>query len=359
MSLMIFLFFSSASDFSEELSDQNDIEILAHTCFWYKVPWYQQANTAPVDGQYDSWKPEVTARQNKEKNEYGIDTDVLSWHGPGSYHETWMNDGYFGAENFNTRKFCILYEAVPCLGESLYYDFSDPILKDKFLWHMSYVADKYGPYPGCRKENNKPIVYIWNGEFKNFGQASQEAREKVYLVGPEYIMFPPDESETQRIENLKWWDAITTYGILACYIAEKYDGQLTFDAIVEFAEAVVKWDAILKLYAPKTDLWIPGQFAYHDNRGNPKLESTKEQAEMFAKTVKALALATKRKKILWISYNEHYEGTGLERSEEHGDYWLSLIRDHIANNSNDPPLVDYQIANTIYKERTKVGKNRK
>ena len=130
-------------------------------------------------------------------------------------------------------------------------------------------------------------------------------------------------------------------------MAQKY-GSLNTEAVAEYVEAVIKWDRILKKYAPNTDLWLPISFGYHDNRGDfdeygrtRVLTCTSLQAETFARAVKVLADKLNRKKIFVVSYNEHYEGTSVEPSEEYGYLWISLLKKYFG--SKDENHLDKKI----------------
>lgn len=330
---VLFVFILTST--SPGLTNSNDFDVIAHYCAWYEIPWYLFPYTMPLRGYYNSWDPLVAAEQNEEKNLYGIEIDMLSWPGPvEGKQEQMMLAGYFSAWNLHTRKFAILYEIIPLLGNREVYDFSDPVLEEKFIADIDYLMDTLFRWFSdfVYKIDGRPVVYIWTGKFKNFRRVSARVREKVYLVGPEYILFPPEDDEKERIENLKNFDAITSYGIDPVYLAQKY-GELSFDAIVEYVEAVVRWDRVLKKYAPDVDLWLPISFGYHDNRGDVDkygrtrvLTSTPEQAEMFAGAVRGLAERLNRKKIFIVSYNEHYEGTSIEPSEQYGWLWIELVK---------------------------------
>lgn len=327
-------------------------DVIAHYCAWYQVPWYLFPYTMPLRGYYNSWDPLVAAEQNEEKNAYGINIDMISWPGPveGRQQEM-MLTGYFGAWNLHTRKFAILYEIIPLLGNREVYDFNDPLLKEKFIADIDYLVDTLFTWYSdvVYRINNRPVVYIWTGKFKNFKQVSAEVREKVYLVGPEFILFPPEDREKERIENLKNFDAITSYGIDPVYLAQKY-GSLNTEAVAEYVEAVIKWDRVLKKYTPNTDLWLPISFGYHDNRGDfdeygraRVLTSTPTQAETFARVVKALADKLNRKRIFVVSYNEHYEGTGVEPSEEYGYLWISLLKKYFGSREENQNFLNKKI----------------
>lgn len=309
------------------------VEVLAHYCAWYKIPWYLYPYTMPLKGFYNSWDPIVAAEQNEEKNEYGIDVDVISWAGPNHFQETWMLAGYFNAYNFSTRKFCMLYEIIPLLGEKDCYDFNDPVLAEKFLYHIDYLVGTFSHYPNYYKIDNRMVVYIWTGSFKNFEQVSKQAREKVYLIGPEPILFPPNDNDKERIERLKCWDAIMCYGIHPVYLTEKY-GALTTEAIKEYVRAVIKWDRILKLYAPQTELILSIQFGFQNiyKLDGQRFCSSEEELDMFTKTVRFLADILGIKRVFLVSYNENYEGTGAEPSVQYGYLWLSLIKKYFKDN---------------------------
>jgi len=324
-------------------SQESKIEIWAHYCAWFKIDngyWDQKTNTTPKRGLYNSSDPNVAAQQNKEKNDYGIGVDIVSWC---EEHEQFLFTGYFNAYNYHTRKFGILYEILPLLGERECYDFSDPILAEKFLYHIDYLVDMFGWRPECLKVDDRPVVYIWTGNFKNFKKVSELARQKVYLVVSMPILFPPNDDDKEKIEILNCFDAVTDYGICPTYLAGKYN-YLNADAIKEYIKAIVRWDRIIKLYAPDVELILPVQFAYHDNRGdvdpntrkNRILNSTAEQAELFAKAARFLVDKLKIKRIFIVSYNEHFEGTGIEENEEWGSLWLSLIKKYFVDESVDP-----------------------
>jgi hypothetical protein len=332
-SLLLLIFMSSAV--LGQTSPR--IEVLAHHCAWYQIPWDLIPYTMPLKGLYNSNDPIVAALQNEEKIQYGIGVDVVSWPGPLHTQENALLSGLCQTYNFSARKFCFLYEIIPLLGDGPIYDFSDPVLREKFLFHVDYISQFSSAFPNYYRINNRPVVYIWTGEFRNFQEVSALARQKIYLVGPLPILFPPSPSAQEYIRNFKCFDALTSYGIDPVYLAQKYNGELSWEAIQEFAIATLKWDTILKVFAPQTDLFISLQFAYHDNRGDVDaktgktriLTSTKEQAELMAKTVQSLTLATGRTKVFIVSYNEHFEGTSVEPSFEQGDWWLQLIKKYL------------------------------
>lgn len=336
--LSYLLIFFMVKETSSILANQVKLEVAAHYVDWFSLPWDLPIYTTPLRGLYNSNDPIIAAEQNQEKNEYGISIDVISWAGPRDHLENNLLAGYFNAYNFGTRKFYILYEIVPLLGEkeNACYDFNDPVMEQKFLYHIDYIVETFAQYPNYYKIDGRPVVLIWAGIFKNFEGASAQARKKVYLVGPEPILSPPSDSNEERINRVRYWDAITCYGIEPTVLAGEY-GALNPMALKRYVTAVTKWDRILRLYSPKTDLFIPLSFAYHDFRGDVDdygksriLTSTPEQAEMMAKTVKFLAEKLGRKNIFLVSYNEHFEGTGAEPSIEYGDLWLRLIKKYFS-----------------------------
>lgn len=329
----------------------NKVDVLAPYYTWYDDNWFYPdliPHTYPLRAPYHSSDPKVAAKQNREKNHYGVTVDLVSWWGPGTKSYHWFKQGYMQASNFNTRKFCFLYEIKGRLKEKSitingkeksYFDFNDPYNKQKFLKDIEFLEKNYfKKYTNYYKVKGRPLLYVWMGNLKNFDKVSQRVREKVYLVGKESIFFPPESTDgmenTKRIRNFNLYDAITQYGISPVYIAKKY-GSLTEECIDEYTQAVQRWDSILSIYAPHLELILPLQFAYHDNRGDIDpidgkrrfFSSTFDQAETFARTARLLIKIIPRiKRINLVSYNEHWEGHGAEPSIQYSDMWLSLIK---------------------------------
>jgi hypothetical protein len=323
------------------------IEILTNHYTWYSLPWSDKANTVPLRGYYDSTDLAVIEAQNKEKNFFGLTTDCVSWWGPEAPSFLKFQEGYLKAANFRTRQFCFGYQIAARLRQSsalvrspreslgrldpsgrpiegiwkkkYYFDFADPYNRDTFLSDIEFLGTYFGE-ENYHRIDGRPVIYIWLDNLKNFGNVSRQVRRKVYLIGSEPILFPPEPSETERLDRPNWYDAITCYGINPVVVAKTYR-TLNADFLAEYTRCVRTYVWLLKTRAPETKLLLPVQFTYHDNRGNydPKdgrcrvLTCEKEEGPAFLDRVRSLFEEVPRiTGILVTSYNEHYEGTAVE-----------------------------------------------
>ncbi|UCC39238.1 MAG: hypothetical protein JSV96_15765 [Candidatus Aminicenantes bacterium] len=329
--------------------EEREYEILVDFYTWYN-DWYLFPMTYPIRGLYHSGDPIVAAAQNDEKNNFGIKIDLVSYWGPSFRCYDLFKAGYLQASNFETREFCFLYEITGLLlEEDGVFDFANEFNEQKFFRDIQCLEENYFWYPNYYRINGKPVVYIWTSNIKNFGEVSRQIRERVYLIGSEPIFFPPRDGDKQRIQKLRWYDAITSYGIGRTYVAKEY-GSLTVDCISEYFRAVIKWNQILKKYTSGVELIMPIQFAYQDNRGDfdekgnrRTFSSTVDQADRFANTVRVLTNLTGHRRIHLTSYNEHYEGHGSEPSFQYNDLWLRLIKKYFIDwksRADSPPIYD-------------------
>lgn len=349
------------------LQEPEENLVLTSMFFWYDEgrQWHWPIYDTPLKSVFgekqpyysgDVWLSEV---QNEIKDKYGIGADLISWWGPGHWQEAYVLASYFNAANLYKRQYGILYEVTDLLIDSgsYCYDFNNPYNARLFKYHIQYLLDYFFDHPIRGKHalriDGRPVVYIWTGNFQNFSAVSEEVREKVYLVGPEPIFFPPGGNEysndKERIKKLNCWDAIADFGMSCTYIAGKY-GSLTVEAVEEYARAVTQWHRILSLYAPDTEWMLPILFNYHDNRGDTDpltgksriLNCTPEQAEIFMKAVKRLSEFTGYNKLNVTSWNEHYESSGIEPTEEHGYLWLELIKKYLIDDFSNRDKIKWR-----------------
>lgn len=342
------------------------VDVLASLYTWYDATWYDTYRlpfTFPLRAPYHSRNPGVARDQNLEKNHFGIPVDLISWWGPPYKSYEWFKDGYLKASNLESRKFCFLYETYGRLKKHkithegktyTWFDFSDPENEKRFLEDIEYLDKNYfQKYPNCYKVDGRPLLYIWTSNIKNLERVSRKARDKVYLVGNEYILFPPDGSPNIstriRLQNLGSYDAITGYGVCPVYVAKKY-GSLTYQFFIQYVEAVKKWASFLGRRYPDMEIILPLQFAYHDNRGDvdPKdgknrvLTSTEEQVDTFVRVARYLRDRIPQiNRIHLTSYNEHWEGHGAEPSQQYGHTWMRAIKRYMKDNQpyNVPPFL--------------------
>ncbi len=333
-------YFDSKTLLGKYVTPRKNIEVLAPHYTWYtEERWFSGPEypfTTPIRGYYSSADPNIAAAQNTEKEQYGIGVDLVAWWGPRAISTELFKEGYLNASNFHDRPFCFLYEItgrLNSLDKYGYFDFNNPEIEKGFLEDLEYLEKNYFWYPNYYRINGKPVIYIWWQSIKNFDEVSKRLKDKVFLIGSIDFLFPPKEQETIRINSLNWYDAISYYGIAPIRIAKQY-GKLSDEFISDYIKSVFDWSEIIMKYNPHVELILPLQYAYHDHRGDFDQADSKSrifhhdytQSLKFTKISRLLAENLDCiKRIMLVSYNEHWEGHGAEPSLEYGNYWLSLI----------------------------------
>ncbi len=328
------------------IAPSKNIEILSPHYTWYtEERWFtgpEYAFTTPLRGYYSSGNPDIEAAHNIEKESYGVGVDLVSWWGPGDISYDLFKQGYLKASNFGNRPFCFLYEIIGRLSVTGYGDinFNDPRNVKGFLDDIEYLEKNYFWYPNYYRMHGKPVIYIWWKGLKNFDYVSWKIKDRVSLIGSVDMLWPPDEHETEKINALNWFDAISQYGISPIYVAKEY-GKITNKFIQRYTDTILYWGTLIKKHCPHLELILPIQYAYQDHRGwvdqkdgkNRTLNHDPVQSEKFTKVTRFLAEQLDCvKRAMLVSYNEHWEGHGAEPSYQYGDMWLSLIKRFFKHN---------------------------
>jgi len=330
------------------IAPSKNIEVLSPHYTWYtEERWFsgpEYAFTTPLRGYYSSGNPDIEAAQNTEKESYGIGVDLVSWWGPGDISYDLFKQGYLKASNFGNRPFCFLYEIISRLPGTGYgdFDFNDPKNVKGFLDDIEYLEKNYFWYPHYYRIHGKPVIYIWWKGLKNFDAISQQIKDRISIIGSVEILFPPKEHETEKINALNWFDAISQYGISPIRVAKEY-GKITDEFIQLYTNIILNWADIIEKHIPHLELILPIQYAYQDHRGyvdqsdgkNRTLHHDPIQSEKFTKVTRLLAEQLNCvNRVMLVSYNEHWEGHGAEPSYQYGDMWLALIKRFFKHNES-------------------------
>jgi hypothetical protein len=305
------------------------IPVLAHFVTWHNsgVKNWGDAPSLPVrrdapEGGYSSRNRDIIALQNAEMQSVGI-IPMASWWGPTSYAGDEFLNVYLTVPGPHL---ALLYEAVgpgrpgPSALEPV--DFTNAATVGQFVGEMEYLRDKYfnGPSGGrFLRIDGKPVVFIWiTNSFRGpFAQVSARVRPFVYLVGSEFTV--PAVIAKEHEEVIRGLDAVTAYGF---YDTDRFPEDMDDRFLGAFATAVRAWRGKLAAISPDIKLIPPMTFAY-DERGIPgrsgyMFGSDAEHATRYAQIVRSF-VTDPGPGILpfayMTSYNEHYEGSGVEHTE--------------------------------------------
>jgi hypothetical protein len=332
------------------------IQRLAHYCDWHvkcatgpDCDSWRYASTIPLrkDAQpgigYSADDPSIIRAHNREMSASGI-IPLLSWWGPDvpaggdafldAYLSQWEPEAPVRAG--------LLYEVVGRLrmtGELV--DFSDPENAERFISDVRYLHQRYwSRYPDrFYRIDGRPVLFIWlSHAFRGpFEEVAARARREVpfYLIGSDFNV--PASFRPGLESVVRGLDAVSAYGIYSPPQATRHGGQVTDEYIEEYDVAAGDWSRWLSTNAPGTSLILPLQFAFDDHlvvppRNHPSITSTASAAVKLAKTAEwqiarsQLACGNIQPFVLFVSYNEHFEGTAAEPSDRYGTDWLDVLR---------------------------------
>ena len=319
------------------------INIFAHYCNWHiknqNISSWRKANTIPLRYTlpgilgYDSQDKNIIAEHNAEMEANGI-IPLISWWGPEIYSGDEFLRTYLSVDS--NIQIGILYEVTRRLiqNKNGKYSFDNPRNAEKFIKDITHLHKRFFTrFPQrFHKIDDRPVVFIWlsHAFTGRFDLVAQRLREEipVYVIGSDINTFSYFRSDLLNIA--KGMDAISAYGIYAPKLTRQSEGRLNKDYVDRYIKSLEDWAIWTKNNIPDVKLIIPIQFMFKDNRGNPELKSSPEEAiYLIRKTQDFLAKPEYEnvlRYILVVSYNEHYEGTSIEPTVEYGSFYLDLLR---------------------------------
>jgi len=321
------------------------IPVLAHYVTWHNsgVENWGDCPALPIrrdtpGGGYSSRNPAIIAQHNEEMQRAGI-IPTASWWGPTSYAGDKFLDTYLPIAG---PPLALLYEAVGpdrlSAGPEIPVDFTIPSVTDQFIGEMRYLRDKYfnGPSGGrFLRVDGRPLVFIWiSNAFRGpFDAAAAHVRDFVYLVGSEFTV--PADMPSEHESVVRGLDAITSYGF---YNTDRYPEDMNDAFLGAYTTAIRKWQGLLAGVSKRIKLIPPMTFAYDERkipgRQGYTFRSSADVAMRYARIVRSY-VTNPGPSILpfaWCtSYNEHYEGSGIEPTvdPDRPDY-LGIVREVFA-----------------------------
>ena len=189
----------------------------------YYYPWYAGANwnqsnflrgknrmdIPPLMGTYDNATNQVSVRQHIEwATNFGIDTWIASWWGPGSYQSNAILKNLMPNLAGTNLTFCLFYETTAFYEGKWTFGAAEVQL---FYDHVKYMNDNFFSHPNYWRIGGKPVVAVYLSREMQGAYPEALARVRkdfnVYLIGDDFHFGPPDP------DRHKNWDAITIYNV--------------------------------------------------------------------------------------------------------------------------------------------------
>ncbi|QDT63441.1 glycoside hydrolase family 99-like domain-containing protein [Calycomorphotria hydatis] len=312
----------------------------------YYYPWYVQGDWTrheypgtPLLGEYGTNAVQV-ARKHVEWAKYAhIDAFAVSWWGPDHLTDCHLQQGLLPALDSSPLRFAIIYESTGRLDHldgkrDTAIDFSNQSTRDQFVLDIKYLNATYFQHPAYLKANGKPLLVLYlTRVFRNFtidvlDTIERESGVDVYFVADEPYFGRQRDPLTARhglINGRSVFDAYSPYNMFESPRA--HDGEQADVYMDRVATDVYrKW-------SEKTVFFPMVMPSYQDFRGNKTISGSadgfRKQVRRALDTKHSDSLSDQPRMVFITSFNEWWEGTTIEPSEEYGETYLKVIREEV------------------------------
>ncbi len=312
---------------------QDPYVVAAHYYAWYggneNPHWSDGVAHRPWLGYYYSGSTDVVRQQIDLAVRYGIDVFAVGWTGINSPSEKKFKSGFLRASNLNRIQFCMVYDSLNRLGgergQTLFIDFNDPAIREKFISDLVHIARNYFSNRSYFRIQGRPVIkfYIARRFFGEFPSALAEARRQIRALG--YDPFLVGDSLFYGRNDLyivSQFDAATAYNI---YSDELRQDGITTTGMLARAARPWYWNFLYQLRNLRVQGRIsfvqiqPGVIPQFDARVARKTpvallaQNKQEVVEVFRVAREIADAAEGPAKVIWItSWNEWHEGTSIE-----------------------------------------------
>ncbi|WP_049894033.1 glycoside hydrolase family 99-like domain-containing protein [Salinarchaeum sp. Harcht-Bsk1] len=325
----------------------------AHYYPWYGSPlhdwrdgeWSRESPSTPVLGDYNSADPAVIEQHIDWCRQAGVSWLNVSWWGPNSVHDTRFQEDILGHPRADELSWSILYETTGRLG-------SDPVALDddyaleRFTNDLQHLAETFFNRDSYKRIDGRPVLYIWvaqnlRGDVESAYQSAVEAAG----VEPYLIVDMPVRTSLAGQPMIEVADAVTTYSVYN-------PNEPTREAFIERAQSTYRsWyraaDYLDVDVIPTAAPGFDDTEITHTQRDNEPVPSMPEIYQQTGQSARHYADGP----VLVTSFNEWYEDTQIEPSEQHGTAYLDATAEIIASAEREPPTFEGEVFRLIF-ERT-------
>ena len=306
--------------------------------FAYYYPWYVADDWSrhayvgtPLLGTYGTDQPKTAEQHVTWCADHGIDGLFVSWWGAEHLAARHLDRGLLKAANLERVQFALFYESLGLLDrqdglEDGVVDFSSPEVMAALVADFRHLKQRYFHHPQYLKLDGRPVVGLYvTRTFKGFTRQHLDNLRKaigteVYAIADEAFFGKQAAPESARNDGTVF-DAYTAYNMFENARVREGDSALSYQAREAFP--------VFRAWARQVT-FIPAVFpSYADFRGNKPLPGTPAD---FATLLDAAASIGERRPspaprmVLLTSFNEWWEGTTIEPTEEYGRAYLDVIR---------------------------------
>ena len=311
-----------------------DRTLCAHYYPWYGEPdnhedWTEITPSTPELGEYDSRDTETIAKHLDWCEQAGIDWLSAAWWGANTYTDETLLEHVLETENAHEFTWSILYETEGRFDE-LPVDMDEEGPRATLASDLEYLEENYFQEPWYHTIDGRPVLYVFVA-FEYDGDIAGAWREAIEPldVDPYLVVDIGNGRVPDVVPIVEVADAITTYN-------PYQGGEDITDVFREETKSIYRrW--FLGREGTDVDVMptaIPG---YDDSliRDNPVLEPNHELYDWCIRT--ARKYATTHDTIFITSFNEWYEDTQIEPSEQKDERLLDVTSDVFTDQAYEYP----------------------
>jgi len=321
-----FPFSLDLSPLEERPRQEGEIPIRPDKMLWaYYYPWYY-ANSwdtsilqdQPTMGYYGSDSRAVIEQHVALAKSAGIDGFISSWWGPGSDTDENLRTLLDVAQAHDF--------AVMINFELLMYD-GQPLPESDLLNWLRYAVSEYGSHPAYAKIDGKPVFVIWVS-FLVPDSTWEQILSTLRDEGLEPFLIGQFAGEWANPGSLEVFGGLYQYNILNVMQSTDADQVDALRLVYENVGRSVHYYSLLG--SPATRVWAATvQPGYDDHlipsRTSPTLP--RDDGSLYRATFNA-ALSSNPDWIFITTWNEWWEHTYIEPSQDYGDLYLQITREY-------------------------------
>lgn len=279
----------------------------------------------PAGGLYDSFDPEVVRRHLDESRRAGIDGWIVSWWGQGHETDEALALVFDAAGEYAPGfKIAVYYEMIPGCRGWLCEERKGEEKVEAALSDFRCLDSHYFSHPSYLRADGRPVVFVY---LRAMLHGMGEWPEIITRLRPEMDLFLSADSGTTFLDPL---------------VPNGFDQAHFYNQVYEL-KTLAPWLVDYRGFGERARLSgrsaavtvIPG----YDERlvpGRPGVNLPRKNGKTYEQ-VWEKALAAKPDWVLITSFNEWYEGSEIEPSEDWGETYLDLTSDYAARFKGDLP----------------------
>jgi hypothetical protein len=271
----------------------------------------------PRGGLYDSLDPNVVKRHLDQSRQAGIDGWIFSWWGIGRHADSLDLVLSVIKERDPDFRVTVYYEQIP--GCSGYSQCTEVGRKDRInavVKDFKFLEEKYFSHPAFLHADGRPVVFIYSRAMLQGMTDWPSILKRFKREGMDYYL-SADAGWT-------WVQPFSPLGFDQVHFYNQLNQLLVLSpGLLKYRGYVVG----AHLYGRAAAVTVIPGYDDHLVPGRQPLLLTRNDGETYQK-VWENAIAADPDWILITSFNEWYEGTEIEPSEENGDLYLEMTREY-------------------------------